>query len=221
MNNTGRKLLSDFARRLDRSRAPDDIKKFVIKKYAGIVHHGKLTEETEVAVAKIQDNLAMLGWMDSYDADLAQKHSQRTELGQASFDWADRMANCKVVSHGIVTVGCGLYLDYLDEHDSQKKDFMIDSMESLLKVVEVKRKKILVSFPKDISAQEMLIEAVRLSILFSRYACRHSDLRFLNASLKLNDWIYSKFRKSDNGNPLILFLLALTEQEKCAAELCK
>jgi hypothetical protein len=87
--------------------------------------------------------------------------------------------------------------------------------------VEIKRKKALQTFSQDLSADNMFIEGLSISILFSRAARRHADLRFLNATLKMNDWYFPKFRSKVGGKPIIYYLVALTEQELSVAELLK
>ena len=197
---------------------PEAVQKFVIEKYLNIDTSVKSSIETEEAFTKVRENLQTLRWIDALDAVQIRKRPFVTALGQVSIDWFERVAQGKVVSQGLILPGSGLHLDYLDEHGIQK-GFVRAAMESLLRTVEVKRKKILVSFAGEIKNKKIPFEAVMLSILFSHYASRHIDRRYLNASFKINDWCFPEYRSLQNGNSLILYLLALTEQEKCAVEL--
>ena len=115
----------------------------------------------------------------------------------------------------------GNYLDILDHSNKDHLAFVKAAMESLLKHVEIKRKKFLKAFSHNLSIREMFLEGLAISVLFSRYAYRHKDLRFLNTAFKINDWAFPKLKRENNSKSLSLFLLALTEQEKSAQELFK
>ena len=74
------------------------------------------------------------------------------------------------------------------------------ALESILRIVEVKRKKILNAFSQELTDDEKIREGLRISILLSRASRRHRDLRYLNAALKMNDWYYPIFRSVHSGN---------------------
>ena len=54
-----------------------------------------------------------------------------------------------------------------------------NAIESILKYVEIKRKKILNAFSQELSDDEKTLEGLRISILFSRVSSRHSDLTII------------------------------------------
>jgi len=72
-----------------------------------------------------------------------------------------------------------------------------------------------------LSPEDMIQEGLRISILFSRVSRRHHDLRFLNTAFKMNDWNYPIIKSAHTQKLLIIYLLALTEQEISSVEMSK
>ncbi len=94
-----------------------------------------------------------------------------------------------------------------------------ETLENLLRQVEVKRERSLRKFTREISTDQQKLERCDVSILFSRVARRRRDLRFLNAALKLNEWNMHEFKDAANDVCTARLLIALAEQEISAKEL--
>ena len=214
-------ILNLIRKQLDKSLTSEEIQKFVLKKYTKICCDQKQPKETIKVLSEIQDNLNFLKWTEVCEKFQVLNPDQKMESMKEALNWVNELVNGRVINRGIVAKGSGYYLDYLDVNVPQKNKFVIDSMEILLKHVEVKRKKTLNSLPSETPYSQTLIEVAALSLLFSRFAKRHTDLRFLNASFKINDWCFSKFQKLECGKPIIYYLYALTEQERCAVEMLR
>jgi hypothetical protein len=210
-------LLSFFTAQFDGSLTHADVKHFVLKKYDAIKKKELATGDLEM----VKKNLIILGWIDETKPDHLQKQDQSQKPSLEAIGWVNNLENGKIIKQGIITKGAGHCLDILDEIQGNLKDFTARALESLLRHVEIKRKKALQTFSQDLSADNMFIEGLSISILFSRAARRHADLRFLNATLKMNDWYFPKFRSKVGGKPIIYYLVALTEQELSVAELLK
>ncbi|MDP2964975.1 MAG: hypothetical protein Q8N39_02920 [Pelolinea sp.] len=213
------KLISFLTRQFDGNLTPAEIKTFVLKKYYSIRQKEPKAELMLSDLERVKDNLIILGWIEGTKAIPNQKQGANKKISPEAVEWVNCLEDGKVINKGIIVNGASVYLDMLDKNSRDLKVFTSDAMESLLKHVEVKRKKALNAFSQDLSAENMLLEGLAISILFSHAARRHTDLRFLNAALKMNDWYYPKLRIAVDGKPLIYYLLALTEQEICAVEL--
>ncbi len=91
-------------------------------------------------------------------------------------------------------------------------------MEALLRHIEVRRKAGL-RFDDVRSESDRWHEVARISVTLSRHARRAGDYRFLNTSLKLNDWAFPHFRGLRKPGDTTVFYLALLEAEAAVAEL--
>jgi hypothetical protein len=212
-------LFEFIAKQLDGYLLPNEAKDFVLKKYGKINQKDTLEKLNSDEINRINENLTTLGWIEGTKIkhDLNQFISKET-IEEAT-KWANSMENGKVINNGLISNGAGFYLDILDERGGILRDFTFDSIESLLKYVEVKRKKILSMILKSHNIENDFLQWIDISILFCRTSRRHKDLRFLNAALKMNDFFFLKMKNEKEGKPLLNFLLALTEQEISAAEL--
>lgn len=213
------KLISFLIRQFDGYLTSAEIKTFVLKKYYSIRQKEPKAELMLSDLERVKDNLITLGWIEGKKVIPNQKQGTNKKISPEAVEWVNCLEDGKVINQGIVANGTGVNLDLLDECSEDLKGFTAEVLESLLKHVEVKRKKALKTFSQDFSDGNMLLEGAAISILFSRAARRHMDLRFLNAALKINDWYYPKVRIAVDGKTLIYYLLALTEQEISAVEL--
>lgn len=213
------RLISFLSRQLDGCLKPDVIKQFVLKKYSSIIQNEPSMELSTNILERIKDNLITLGWIEVNKGIHNQKHDQSKILQPGAVEWVKYLENGRVINQGIIAKGAGDYLDTLDECRPDLKDFTAEALESLLRYVEVKRKNALNAFSRNVSAENKVLEGLAITILFSRAARRHTDLRFLNAALKMNDWYFPRLKTAFGGKPLLHYLLALTEQEISAMEL--
>jgi hypothetical protein len=195
---------------------PSEIKKFVLKKYHLISENEPKAESISSDLTRVKANLIILGWVDGKKMSVNHKQLKRS---QKVDEWVNSLEHGKVINQGIITVGTGVYLEILDESGEKLKSFSKKALESLLRHVEVKRKKSLDAFSQSLSYKDKILEGLAISILFCRTARRHADIRFLNTALKMNDWFFPMVKNEVSGKPLVLFLIALTEQEISVMEL--
>jgi hypothetical protein len=210
------RLISLLTRKCAGYLTPSEIKKFVLKKYHLLSENESKAEPIASDLIRVKANLIILGWVDGIKMSVNYKHKKPS---QKVDEWVNSLEHGKVINQGIIAVGTGVYLEMLDESGEELKSFSKNALESLLRHVEVKRKKSLDSFSQSLSYKEKILEGLAISILFCRTARRHADIRFLNTALKMNDWVFPMVKNEVSGNPLILYLVALTEQEISVMEL--
>jgi hypothetical protein len=195
-----------------------ETKGFVTNKYTILSLKKIETQNMREEFQKLKDNLITLGWIEKTEA-VYKKKIKEGKLVSNAIEWINNLEDGKVINNGIIVTDSGVNLDMLDENKEDLKGITFKSIESLLKYVEVKRQKALKAFSHDFSHEKRIQAGLEISILFSRVARRHLDLRFLNAALKLDDWYFPYFKSTHDEKSLIYFLLALTEQEISATEL--
>lgn len=107
---------------------------------------------------------------------------------------------------------------FLDGHGTRvQKEKVCEIMELLLRQVEVRRKKsFFLNDMKQNDMDQIWQQRHETSILFCEFAARHDDLRYLNASFKMNDWAFHHYRRSGKHRSWSMFLLALDIQERTA-----
>lgn len=128
--------------------------------------------------------------------------------------WINQLPSKKVIFKSKLQTGTGnKLLSIIDSENlfSTHQVFIKDNLELLLRHIEIKRKNSLGNQSKE--------EKNKISILLSRYARKSEDFRFLNAALKLNDWLFVEHKSSKPSKSLYYYLLALAETEKTLAVL--
>jgi len=198
-----------------------EIKDFVLKKYFGLNLKAIEIKNLQRELQELNDNLINLGWIERKKVVQNDTYSHKKNLTLNAVLWSKNLENGRVINQGIITKDTGESLDFLDESRKDLKGFTSKAIETLLKLMEVKRKKALKAFSQDLSPEDMIQEGLRISILFSRVSRRHHDLRFLNAAFKMNDWYYPIIKSAHTQKLLIIYLLALTEQEISSVEMSK
>jgi hypothetical protein len=110
---------------------------------------------------------------------------------------------------------------FIDHYGSRvQKENILRVMELLLRHVEVKRKKSFIENEKNHRNSDQVWEKrFETSLLFCEFTKRHDDLRYINASIKINDWAFHHFRFKGKSQVRDKFLLALQIQEKLAKRL--
>jgi hypothetical protein len=206
------KLLNLFDREIKR----EDIRDYVRGEYKLFQKAEGLNPAYEADLAELADMLNDLGWLEGKKGASSKKENDtRMDAG-----WLAQFKDKKVYSRGVLLPGSGRYLDLLDETArGAERKLAADCMEKILRHVEVKREKSLRKFTEEIGDRQAWLERLDISLLFSRTARRHHDLRFLNASLKMNEWYLHELRNSTQAEIKLRLLLALAEQEKSAGEL--
>ncbi len=205
-------LLGLMAGWFDHETSVENVREFVEKHYRSLALKQNLPEETRNDMAQLRKLLLQLGWQAGEKADLNVKEKEKT--GQAPLDFADlNPANC--FERGVLRPGCGRYLDQFSTANAERDVLM----QRLLRHVEVKRQASLQKFSQELPAEAQWLERCDISILFSHYARRTRDLRFLNAAFKLDEWNIKMMRRSLSDAGRVRLLLALAEQEISAKEL--
>lgn len=199
--------------------SPKEIREFVLRKYPAINQKAILSENLLEEWQILNANLDILGWQNNNTVDQKGNENQDIEKIQNAIDWISTLENGRVINRGIIAENSGLHLDILDKNDKNFNDFTTASLESLLRFFEVKRKKAISAFQGELSTNRVLLNGLQISILFCRAARRHHDLRYLNIALKMNEWYLALMKKESDTALIIIFLLAMTEQEISAMEL--
>lgn len=195
---------------------PEDIRRFVQEHFQRFKEDERSKIENQADLTVLQVCMIDLGWLDHRQKVSTPKH----EVGEIDQQWLTCLKDKKIFTKGVLQPGSGKYLDMLDEAaQSTEKALTADVLEKLLRHVEIRREKSLGKFTKDITEEQNWIEKFDISILFSRTARRHNDLRFLNAAMKMNEWYMAKLKTSKLDKSMARLLLALAEGEISAREL--
>jgi hypothetical protein len=208
-------IIDFFDKHLNR----ENVRRFLVSEYQAILQEELLAENGDANLDRIGALLVNLGWIDTGKNQSMGEMESISDVNDAEL-WMGRLFDGHAISRNVVMVGAGENLDTLDSHRSQE-DFIRSEAERLLRHVENRRKKSLSQFSENLDKQQIFNEKAELAIFFSRYAKRHSDLRFLNAAFKLNEWLMGSYRKFHDKRSHAMFLLALAEQENSAGELLR
>jgi len=198
-----------------------ETKEFILGKYGDLNFDQQKSGVFEKELFQIRMNLAALGWIELKDSFPIEKKLNDRNGRSIVYQWFTNLKNGRIIEQGIIANGAGENLDWLDENNEDLDGHKAEAIESILKIVEVKRKKTMEAFSRELTYDEKVQEGLRISILISRASRRHKDLRYLNAALKLNDWYFSICRKTKSKQTQVFYLLALTEQERSVAEMLK
>lgn len=132
--------------------------------------------------------------------------------------WRDSLPDSRVLSkQGLVHQTGRMLLKLLAVEDSSDDAFVHDSLERLLRHVEVRRKACLQPYPS-LSWSETWIEKHDIAYLFCVHARNSRDFRFLNGAMKLNDWGYRAHRRNASVEQTFSLVRAVLEQELILAE---
>lgn len=128
--------------------------------------------------------------------------------------WWNGLAGRNVVQKGTVEKAVGSSLELLRSRGVDLTEAAISAqLELLLRHVEIARGDALSRFSSELTPLERRLEKLDVAILFSREARRQSDVRFLNAALKLNDYAYSSGILRQGPTVVGRFVRSLAEQE--------
>ena len=132
--------------------------------------------------------------------------------------WRDSLPDGSVLTKkGLVHQTGRMLLRLLAVEDSSNDAFIHDSLERLLRHVEVRRKACLQPNPP-LSWSETWIEKHDIAYLFCVHARNSRDFRFLNGAMKLNDWGYRAYRRNASVEQTLSLVRAILEQELILAE---
>jgi hypothetical protein len=133
--------------------------------------------------------------------------------------WRAALEDGRVIHKGILQFQSARMLLSMLESAHAESAFIDANMELLLRHVEIKRENALLQYSETVSATERWEERCAYVQLFSRYANLKKDWRFLNAALKLTEWLWKEYRQPFSNLPSISLLSALVEQEFALREM--
>lgn len=124
------------------------------------------------------------------------------------------LENERVLTKGVLQYpGAEVLLGML-ESGERGSSLLETNMEVLLRHVEVKRQQALRRYSEPLTRTLRWRERCAYAALFCRYADLKKDGRFMNAALKLSEWLWKERRRSIPALPALPLLLALVEQER-------
>jgi len=133
--------------------------------------------------------------------------------------WLEQAEDERIIHKGILMTGGAAKLGLLSRYLPDEDAMLRRNMEFLLRHVEVKRADAFKRYEEALDARELWIERCSYSILFSQIAFLWNDWRFLNAALKLNEYLWKDRNKRFAKENDVLFILALLEQENAFKEM--
>lgn len=141
--------------------------------------------------------------------------SERRREDRSKPTQMDRLAastDGRLIHKGVLIPGSAAYLLKM-VRDGQIDDRIEKNMELLLRHVEVKRTRSLQKYEEKMNRTQIWTEKCDYAILFSSYARQKKDWRYLNAALKLNEWLWKEYHRPFSNRPSLPYLTALVEQE--------
>lgn len=194
---------------------PETIRSFLLKSLDmlnQVNERVKLEQDLHHLVSILCD----LGWIDQ----IGHEHdvfASNTAADHDIIEWRKNLESDLVIHKNFIVVKSGFFLEIFDSSD--QNDFVEKNMEALLRHVEIFRRDCFPEFFPSLQEEQAWLERLDILILFSRYARRHRDLRFLNAALKIHDFWFKTFAKRSSCQCLARFAVSLAEQELSAKEL--
>lgn len=201
------RVLDGMLRSFEHEINAEDMRATVEQGYHRLACEGDLAQEIRQDLRLLERLMAELDWQ-TYGTPAA------PETNPPSAAEFEDMNVENYFARGVLRPGCGRYLDALSRSGTQADAFL----ESLLRHVEVRRQNALGKFSQELPEETQWLERCDISILFSRFARRRRDLRFLNTAFKMNEWYLKETRGMSDAVQARL-LLALAEQERSAGEL--
>jgi hypothetical protein len=211
--------IDTFLGYFDKHLTQNDVRRFLVSEYQTFIEGQSAPEELYINMERVGALLAKLGWIEMGNQQILDEIKSISHIDIAE-RWMEKLYGSHVISQGVVMIGAGENLDILDSYGT-REDFVRSEADRLLRHMENRRRNSLGDFNENLDEQGIFKEKTDHAIFFSRYALNHNDLRFLNAALKLNEWLMVAYRKVQDNQLRIAFLLALAEQEISAQELLK
>ena len=148
------------------------------------------------------------------------KIEERKKSPEDYHAWQIALEKGRVINKGIFkSQSAVILLSMFDSEDKPVSEFLDKNMELLLRHVEVKREQALHRFTEPCSKQASWEERCIVGVLFSAFAEREKDWRFLNGALKLNEWLWKEYHRLFSGLSPFHLLATLVEQEVVFKEL--
>jgi hypothetical protein len=207
---------------LDESVPPERLRAFLaagLKEADLSAGRALLPREAEQELVLARSLAARAGLLPPLTSELpSAREADPQALGEAEA-WLTRLGDQKIISRAGLAIGTGAALTTFLVQPASARSFSLEStMEALLRHIETRRQSGLSLSPAS-EGSDPWMEWLAVAILFSRASRLWSDLRFLNAAVKLNDWGYPSHRHLRLGPRLARYLLSLAEQEAAYEEL--
>jgi hypothetical protein len=210
------RLLGGCAKRMEGFMSPEEIKAMILKGVSELRIPDNADAKLQKEMNDLKTLLRQLDWLKEDQIDLAEAGT----LPKPNESWRALLVQGRIFDkQGWQAGSADKLLCLLEESDPSIQQAFHQTMEALLRHVEVKRQKSLRKFQLPLTRPQQRLERHAISILFSRYARQKSDLRFLNAALKMNEWFAQHDRKFAYALERVRRLRALAEQELSAREL--
>jgi len=210
------RLLEGCAKRLEGFMPPEEIKAMILKGVSELRIPDNADAKLQKEMEDLKALLRQLGWLKEDQTVLAEART----LPKPDESWRELLVQGGIFDkQGWQAGSADKLLCLLEESDPSIQRAIHQTMEALLRHVEVKRQKSLRKFQPPLTRPQQRLECHAISILFSRYARQEGDLRFLNAALKMNEWFEQHDRKFAYTLEWVRRLRALAEQELSAREL--
>jgi len=153
------------------------------------------------------------------------KRSKSDKIAPSSIEkmktWTEKLEGGRIIHKGVLVAGSASMLWSLLQSQMTDDLFLQQNMELILRHVEVKRQHALSRYTTALTSTQIWEERCGYALLFSHYACIRKDWRFLNASLKLNEWLWKEFHSPFTSRPVLPLLASLVEQEYVFQEMQK
>lgn len=133
--------------------------------------------------------------------------------------WLKSLPEGKAFDKGVVRAGMARCMDALEAAGDTREPLVDETLERVLRHIEIKRRKSLSQFDPQLSSSNTWIERCYTQVWFSRAARRRRDLRLLNAALKLQDWLIQAYRPTWPETLRVHTLYAVAETEEAFAEI--
>jgi hypothetical protein len=130
---------------------------------------------------------------------------------EQAHNWFEEHSASGLVSKGTVERFTAAHLlTLIQEEGGPELNYIGSFLEALLRHVELRRKNCLQLRGRH-GPSDRWFEVHDTAILLSRWAGRSSDIRYLNAAMKLNDWALVVHRRSVPPNLLARYMLSISE----------
>ena len=215
-----RSFLERIIKRLDFYMTGEGIRAYTVAAIPRLKQFPLNNAEMCEKIGRIFENMTVLCWVGETELpDFYEIENTTTDKYPDEIFKRD-IINGWIISRGTVKAGRWRTLEeILRSGTDEEKDFAKNQMELLLRHVEVRRKNSLKSFEPPLSGKHAWMERHAICAFFSRYARREKDLRFLNASMKMNDWYCRRYKNKRMDLDKVAYILSLTEQERSVKEL--
>jgi len=219
------KLLLTFSDSLEeRYLKPNVVQKFIYRNSEKIFQDvqkkgfSEFSEEDQERILTIQRQLSKLGMKPALS--FSERKGTKKTIDKC-YRWLTDLPDRLVIKKGVLVYPAAENLLSIVQESKGNEELLDKNMERLLRHIEVNRRKAFSNFAKKIPRRERIEECCRYSLLFCRYAALKNDWRYLNAALKMNEWLWQDYRHPLSKCSSLSLLADLVEQEFTLREMEK